>query len=92
MERGLLKQQLFNLTSYIVRQNGKRYRMISAVGRMAESFARVLSQDTDILVFFDLPVKTKAERGAATKFRNFLLMDGVPKEISIKKQPKNIRS
>ena len=29
-----------------------------------------------ILVFFDLPVKTKAERGAATKFRNFLLMDG----------------
>ena len=29
-----------------------------------------------ILVFFDLPVKTKAERGAAAKFRNFLLMDG----------------
>ena len=29
-----------------------------------------------ILVFFDLPVKTKAERGTATKFRNFLLMDG----------------
>ena len=29
-----------------------------------------------ILVFFDLPLKTKAERGAATKFRNFLLMDG----------------
>lgn len=29
-----------------------------------------------ILVFFDLPVKTKPERGAATKFRNFLLADG----------------
>ena len=29
-----------------------------------------------ILVFFDLPVKTKAERHAATKFRNFLLKDG----------------
>lgn len=29
-----------------------------------------------ILVFFDLPVKTKVERRAATKFRNFLLADG----------------
>jgi len=29
-----------------------------------------------ILVFFDLPVKTKAERRAATQFRNFLLKDG----------------
>lgn len=29
-----------------------------------------------ILVFFDLPVKTKAERRTAAKFRNFLLMDG----------------
>lgn len=29
-----------------------------------------------ILVFFDLPVKTKAQRSAAAKFRNFLLMDG----------------
>lgn len=29
-----------------------------------------------ILVFFDLPVKTKAERAAATQFRNFLLKDG----------------
>ena len=29
-----------------------------------------------ILVFFDLPVKTKAERTAATRFRNFLLADG----------------
>ena len=29
-----------------------------------------------MLVFFDLPVKTKAERHAATKFRSFLLNDG----------------
>lgn len=29
-----------------------------------------------ILVFFDLPVKTKAQRRVATQFRNFLLKDG----------------
>ena len=29
-----------------------------------------------ILVFFDLPVKTKAQRREATRFRNFLLTDG----------------
>ena len=29
-----------------------------------------------ILVFFDLPVQTKAQRRAATRFRNFLLKDG----------------
>ncbi len=29
-----------------------------------------------MLVFFDLPVKTKKERRAATQFRNFLLKDG----------------
>lgn len=29
-----------------------------------------------MLVFFDLPVKTKAQRRAATRFRNFLLGDG----------------
>lgn len=29
-----------------------------------------------MLVFFDLPVKTKKERGAAARFRNFLLNDG----------------
>ena len=44
-----LKQSLFNLTNYLVRQGGKRYRMISAVGRMAESFARVLAQETGTL-------------------------------------------
>lgn len=29
-----------------------------------------------ILVMFDLPVKTKEQRGQATRFRNFLLNDG----------------
>lgn len=29
-----------------------------------------------IMVFFDLPVKEKKERRAATLFRNFLLLDG----------------
>lgn len=29
-----------------------------------------------ILVFFDLPVKTKKERTKATRFRNFLIKDG----------------
>ncbi len=29
-----------------------------------------------LFVFFDLPVKTKGERRAATRFRNFLKKDG----------------
>ena len=29
-----------------------------------------------LFVFFDLPTKTKPERQAATRFRNFLLKDG----------------
>ena len=29
-----------------------------------------------VLVFFDLPVKTKKERKQATQFRNFLIKDG----------------
>lgn len=29
-----------------------------------------------LLVFFDLPVKTKVERKQATSFRNFLIKDG----------------
>lgn len=29
-----------------------------------------------LFVFFDLPVKEKAERQVATRFRNFLLKDG----------------
>ena len=31
-----------------------------------------------IVVFFDLPVKTKTRRRDATRVRNFLLMDGYP--------------
>lgn len=44
-----LKQTLFNLTNYLVRQGGKRYRMISAVGRMTESFTRVLAREAEAL-------------------------------------------
>lgn len=29
-----------------------------------------------IVIFFDLPVQTKAERREATRFRNFLIKDG----------------
>lgn len=29
-----------------------------------------------VMVIFDLPVQTKAQRRAATKFRNFLLDEG----------------
>lgn len=29
-----------------------------------------------LFVFFDLPVKTKQQRGSATRFRNFLFKDG----------------
>ena len=35
-----------------------------------------MSKFMRILIFFDLPVKTKAERRTATRFRNFLLNDG----------------
>lgn len=35
-----------------------------------------MSRFMRLLVLFDLPVVTKAERKAATKFRNFLLKDG----------------
>ena len=35
-----------------------------------------MSKFMRIIVFFDLPVKTKKERRIATAFRNFLLKDG----------------
>ena len=35
-----------------------------------------MSKFMRMLVFFDLPVQTKAQRRAATGFRNFLLKDG----------------
>lgn len=37
-----VKQQLFNLSNYIILQNGKKYKAISAVGRMTDSFIRIL--------------------------------------------------
>lgn len=35
-----------------------------------------MSRFMRVLVFFDLPVKTKRERHEATAFRNFLIKDG----------------
>lgn len=35
-----IKHQLFNLTNYMILQNGRHYRMISAVGRLIQSFSR----------------------------------------------------
>ena len=35
-----------------------------------------MSKFMRMLVFFDLPVKTKEQRRVATQFRNFLLKDG----------------
>ncbi len=37
-----VKQQLFNLSNYLILQGGKKYKAISAVGRMADSFVRIL--------------------------------------------------
>ena len=35
-----------------------------------------MSRFMRLLIFFDLPVKTKLERREATQFRNFLIKDG----------------
>ncbi len=43
-----LKQQLFNLSNYVVQQNGKKYKAISAVGRTADSFCRILKGEAKI--------------------------------------------
>lgn len=40
-----LKQQLFHLTNYMILQGGKRYRLMTAVGRLAESFSRVIRKE-----------------------------------------------
>lgn len=37
-----VKQQLFNLSNYLIFQGKKRYKAISAVGRMTDSFVRIL--------------------------------------------------
>ena len=44
-----IKQQLFNLSNYLVEQNGKKYKAISAVGRMTDSFVRILRGQERIL-------------------------------------------
>lgn len=41
-----LKQKLFHLTNYLVEQNGKRFRTISAIGRMTDSFSRMVQGET----------------------------------------------
>ena len=37
-----IKRQLFHLTNYLVEQEGKQFRAISAIGRMADSFSRIV--------------------------------------------------
>ena len=37
-----IKQQLFQLSHYLVEQGGKQFRAISAIGRMADSFSRIV--------------------------------------------------
>lgn len=44
-----LKQELFRLSNYLVQQNGKRYRAISAVGRAADSLIRILHHSGEAL-------------------------------------------
>lgn len=43
------KHQLFNLTNYVIMQDGKRNRMISAVGRCVESLARSVVSKENVL-------------------------------------------
>ena len=44
-----VKQQLVQLMSYLVEQGGHRYRAISAIGRMAESFSRIVQGERESL-------------------------------------------
>ena len=44
-----VKQQLVQLMSYLVEQDGRRYRAISAIGRMAESFSRIVQGERESL-------------------------------------------
>ena len=46
-----IKHQLFNLTNYIVQQNGRRYRTITAIGRSVQSFSRSIQDGSPL----DLP-------------------------------------
>ena len=42
--RPALKQNLFDLTNFLVSQNQKQYRSITAIGRCVESFVRVMQK------------------------------------------------
>ena len=44
-----IKKELFNLTNYMLQQGTKRYRLISVIGKMADSFKRALTDRTEIL-------------------------------------------
>lgn len=44
-----IKQQLFNLSNYLIEQDGKKFRAISAVGRMTDSFARIVQKTDTVL-------------------------------------------
>ncbi len=44
-----IKQQLFNLSNYLIRQNEKEYKAISAVGRITDSFCRILRREDKML-------------------------------------------
>ncbi|MGM9992131.1 MAG: type II CRISPR-associated endonuclease Cas1 [Candidatus Bruticola sp.] len=47
-----VKRELFNLTNYVMQQQGKRVRLIGAIISMVESFSRALTEGSDNL---DLP-------------------------------------
>ena len=48
-----IKQQLFHLINYLVEQKKKRFRTITAIGRMVDSFSRMVQGETGPM---ELPV------------------------------------
>lgn len=53
-----IKHQLFNLSNYLIEQGGKKYKAVAAVGRMADSFVRILhGQERNIEVPLLLPLQ-----------------------------------
>ena len=44
-----IKKQLFNLTNYMLKQGAKRYRLISAIGKISDNFKRALTDKSEIL-------------------------------------------
>lgn len=54
----VIKQQLFHLTNYLIEQNGKHFRAITAIGRMADSFSRMVQGESGPLELpFLLPLQ-----------------------------------